>query len=931
MRKKFVAGQSDDKSDMNQLKKQQDLLNVYRHSTKIYNLQITSLQYALEEKQRLLQQLQSSRSWKITAPIRVLNYLFKRKLPTGHSFKNIKKKTLKTYHEEGIQGVYRKATYVFPKLEYIGRKLQYLYKSPDTSSKIYQTYTQDIAGDKLQLILNGQFTQQDININYPLILIVSEITLPQCYKYRVQQKTEHFKRLGWKVVVVDWRDHVQVLSALQICTQVIFYRVPAFSNVLKQLNEAKRLGLQPWWEVDDLIVDQELYAQCSFMDTLPKAEKDLLHFGADLYRKSMLACDRAIASTKTLAKVMHEAGVKNVVVIENALDKETLRIAEQYYPKPTQDKRKQKDSDKVVILYGSGTSTHNADFLVAADGILAALQKNSNLCLWIVGELELPVNFQTVAQQVKYIPTLSYERYLGVLAQADIAIAPLEPIIFNDAKSNIKYLEASILGIPSVCSDRAAFVDVITDQENGFLACNSAEWEEKLLCLANNIDLRKKMGEAAYQTIIKRYLPETITEQQVRPVFGNPQFVSKNKLKVLVVNIHYDPYSFGGATIVAEEMVKRLQQVEDVEVSIFTSRPFKDSYQGLRRYKSQGSVVYSVDLTPSIHDTTQFNNLEIVEPFDAVLDAVKPDIVHFHAIQNLGVQMLFSCQSLGIPYIVTLHDSWWLCNRQFMVKADRKYCFQTKIDLQVCQSCEIHARHLTERMVMMKQGLQEASLLLSPSETHRQLFIANGIHPDLIKVHSNGIDRSMKERPTRNVDTPLRFGFVAGDEVIKGYQVIKQAFESLHRSDWELYIIDSKVHMGHPPIDIREWQVSGKVATVPPYNEQTKDDFFYDIDVLLFPSQWKESYGMTVREALLRDVWVICSHPGGQSEAVIDGVNGTYISLDGDAIELKKAVEALLDKASMFNHYENPYKDNIETFEHQAETLLEYYRWVRGQ
>ena len=38
------------------------------------------------------------------------------------------------------------------------------------------------------------------------VLIIAELSVPQCAKYRVWQKQEHFTRLGVPCRVVDWRD-----------------------------------------------------------------------------------------------------------------------------------------------------------------------------------------------------------------------------------------------------------------------------------------------------------------------------------------------------------------------------------------------------------------------------------------------------------------------------------------------------------------------------------------------------------------------------------------------------------------------------------------------------------------------------------------------------------------------------------------------------
>ncbi|WP_122048991.1 glycosyltransferase, partial [Asaia bogorensis] len=119
--------------------------------------------------------------------------------------------------------------------------------------------------------------------------------------------------------------------------------------------------------------------------------------------------------------------------------------------------------------------------------------------------------------------------------------------------------------------------------------------------------------------------------------------------------------------------------------------------------------------------------------------------------------------------------------------------------------------------------------------------------------------------------------------------------------------------------------VKGTIRTVPAYNQAGLDDFYDQVDVLLFPSQWRESYGLTVREALSRDVWVISTAPGGQSEEIVDGVNGSLIPIINDPAPLQAAVEAILDQQERFDHYVNPNKASLPNYEDQAAELAALY------
>ena len=102
-------------------------------------------------------------------------------------------------------------------------------------------------------------------------------------------------------------------------------------------------------------------------------------------------------------------------------------------------------------------------------------------------------------------------------------------------------------------------------------------------------------------------------------------------------------------------------------------------------------------------------------------------------------------------------------------------------------------------------------------------------------------------------------------------------------------------------------------------------DVYRDASVPRLLHVMRESYGLTVREALSRDVWVISTAPGGQSEEIVDGVNGSLIPIINDPAPLQAAVEAILDQQERFDHYVNPNKASLPNYEDQAAELAALY------
>jgi glycosyltransferase involved in cell wall biosynthesis len=732
----------------------------------------------------------------------------------------------------------------------------------------------------------------------PGVLIIAELTLPQCAKYRVWQKQAHFARLGMRCDVVNWHDIAACRAAASLATAVIFYRVPGFPNVLDLIAECRRLRLPLWWEVDDLIFDEASYLQNRNLAHLDDDLRRSILSGVPLYRSAMLACGRGLASTPRLADAMRDAGLTDVCVVENALDDETLAIAGRLRCDPRPPRT------GVTIIYGSGTRTHDADFAVAAPGLLAAMHARPCLRLRIAGDVKLPKSFDALGDRVERLPKTHFAAYMERLADSDISIAPLESTIFNDCKSNIKFLEAAALGVVSICSPCDNFRDVVQHGENGLLADGDRAWEAALLALADDPALRLRLGEAARQTALHRYAPDAVAHDQVAPLLAGMPARDPAPLRVLVANIYFWPKSFGGATIVAEEMARRLHARDDTVVHVVTGAEDLDDAalrpgQALLRYDmpvpGKPAIMVAALRQPGPGAIVAFDNPALARHFGRVLDAVQPDVVHLHSIQGLSAAIARACLERRLPYVITLHDAWWICARQFMVQADGTYCFQRTIDLKICDACMPGATYLRARHDLLLETLRGAALLLAPSEAHRQLYLAQGLSPDLVRVAPNGV-RHPSARPMPRPLKPgeISFAYVGGNVDVKGYRLVRQVFERLRRSDWRLVLVDNTLNLGFSSINAAAWKVRGQIETVPAYTQDSMDAFFAAIDVLVFPSQWKESFGLTVREALLRGVWVITTDGGGPAEAVNDGVNGTIIPLDGKTDALQTAIESIL-------------------------------------
>ncbi|RFS93754.1 glycosyltransferase [Klebsiella aerogenes] len=907
-KKLVVAEQNQAKTIVTQQKQIEELLQRVKQQDKhIRNLDdsLNIFNQTLQDKDDIIkrlgfdnQALLTSTSWRITNPMRkaVLN---------ARRVKKAAKIVTEVIGTHGVAYTYRKGMAVF-KNEGIKGTIQRIRNAAALQNIQSSRQRKELPSVSLE-------ASKILSLR---VLIVAEMSIPQCRKYRVEQKVELFRKLDIPVTVLNWNNTQECINALQTHSLIIFYRVPAFDSVNLIFDECERLNLETYWEVDDLIFDAEVMRNSRTLNELDKDIFQGLLDGAHLYRTAMLRCKFAIASTPHLAEEMEAAGVARAFVVENALDPETIATASSL-----PETRKSYQDNIIRIVYGSGTSTHNVDFLEASDAVLSILQKYKNVHFRLIGTLELPKEYDTVKNQIERIEFCPYTDYLRILNECDISIAPLENYVFNDSKSNIKYIEASILGIPCICSPRPNFSNVISDGENGFLCESTTQWRNALDKLVNSMELRHLVGMKAKETVLARYSQEYIAEKQVKPFIDGFKCSDKNvKKQILSVNCYYGPRSFGGATIVAEALNTRLNNDEHFNVHVFTA--LNDEYgplNTLRRYEFDGQDCYGLVIPNDLSSRKQIVNHDIDIEFERVLDLTQPDLVHFHSIQGLGVTMLDICHERKIPIVVTAHDYWWLYENQFILSFEEEHKSN-----KISERIGFIEKHEDFYQIKKRNSLKLADIILTPSLFTSEIYRGEGF--EHVLINKNGVSTPVSER-LRLLRRPLRFGYVGGNTNIKGFHLIKQVFAKVSPNQACLVIVDNTLNLGFPSFNHHDLEGINSFEVVPAFTQDEIDDFYAGIDVLLYPTQSKESFGLTVREALIRDVWVITSDAGGAAEDIIEGSNGLIIPFNNDSRDLYQAVIETIEYFAGRDSSE-PIKlphSHIRSFDEQYEELAEIY------
>ncbi len=78
----------------------------------------------------------------------------------------------------------------------------------------------------------------------------------------------------------------------------------------------------------------------------------------------------------------------------------------------------------------------------------------------------------------------------------DIGVYPLDDGVWEHGKGGFKAIQYMAAAVPCVVSPVGVVRDIIRDGEHGFWASDDATWEDRLVQLIRDGDLRRRMGEA---------------------------------------------------------------------------------------------------------------------------------------------------------------------------------------------------------------------------------------------------------------------------------------------------------------------------------------------------------------------------------------------------------------------------------------------------
>lgn len=323
--------------------------------------------------------------------------------------------------------------------------------------------------------------------------------------YRVFRIADGLSREGWNVRCAKGEDLFSLLSEDVRPRIAIFHRAPywpPYTEFVEKLRASQALIV---FDIDDLVFDESVIPYIDGFRHLGEEDKQGFLNGLRAYRNFILNADMCTSTTGFLVDEMRKLG-KKTYLVPNAISNENINLFDsiQYNrrgrPKP------------FVVGYYSGTKTHQADFAVAAPALIQFMQENADVVFRIVGEFDLQEwpelhNWQYIHRagdipRVTRVGLMPHDAMIRDQFSCDVILAPLEvgnP--FCEAKSELKFFEASLAKAPVIASSTRTFTEATDNGRLAVLASCTDEWLEGLRGIYGNYPAALQRAQAACEYV----------------------------------------------------------------------------------------------------------------------------------------------------------------------------------------------------------------------------------------------------------------------------------------------------------------------------------------------------------------------------------------------------------------------------------------------
>lgn len=329
------------------------------------------------------------------------------------------------------------------------------------------------------------------------VLFINGCTLPHPERYRVHHQMEQLEASGYSTNIVYYEN--LTIDMLKYYRAFVFFRCPITPAVDEFIDKAHYFNKKVFFDIDDLVINKKYTDTIPFVQKMNNADKSVYDDGVIRMEKTLKKCDYIITTTEALARELTTYG-KEIFVNRNVASEIMVELS----LKALKDKNK--NGDKIIIGYLSGSITHNPDFELIKNPLIKIMNEYSNVYLEVMGYLDIPSEFESFKDRIIKKDFTDWQNLPKIISGLDINLAPLEKSVFNEAKSENKWTEASLCKTITIASNFGAFKDCIVDKKTGLLCDTEDDWYSSIKYVIENREVSSRIALAAHNYVLDNYV-----------------------------------------------------------------------------------------------------------------------------------------------------------------------------------------------------------------------------------------------------------------------------------------------------------------------------------------------------------------------------------------------------------------------------------------
>jgi Glycosyltransferase len=427
-------------------------------------------------------------------------------------------------------------------------------------------------------------------------------------------------------------------------------------------------------------------------------------------------------------------------------------------------------------------------------------------------------------------------------------------------------------------------------------------------------------------------------------------------MKVLLVHSNFLPYVRAGSEIYTFYLAEELQN-NGIEVEVLFARKGTESYVERACFEEISCTILNRPLDNNeglFHEEDAWTD----EMFSNCLRRFQPDIVHVNHLFRLSVNIPKIAKAQNKPVVFTLHDYWLRCARFTLLDSREQRCesagpmkcalccrelytkyplyrnhgkrnplnsLKSFVKLALWSMMELPFAHgrMKSRDSAMREMMNFVDAWISPSQFLLERMVEWGLPREKVMFLRYGFKGSVFNRYGARSERRgrLQFAYVGTLSRHKGVHLLLEAFRGIKNADLHIYGDFRNQFFA----DYESVVSQANVFVRGVLEDEEKGGAFEQMDALIVPSIWVENSPLTIQEAFLAGVPVICSGIGGMKELVREGRDGFHF-VTNSAKDLRSLIQGLVEDPYRLRKLTPSTSDVVRIEDHVKAKIIPLYR-----